>query len=138
MRHFWTQNGPFALNFFWKIIKIILIYLSAPFIVQNQIQSFEDAQFLGPKWPISPNENIFQKTYQWALFLSFMPIYMPKIKVSFDKNFHFTQIPDKTNDMIFLKRNVFGPFLTILARWGFFPKNLALSHTTIYGPLVPC
>ena len=36
MRHFWAQNGPFAPNnFFWKIINIILIYLLAPFIVQN-------------------------------------------------------------------------------------------------------
>ena len=35
MHHFWTQHGPFAPNkFFWKII-IILIYLLAPFIVQN-------------------------------------------------------------------------------------------------------
>ena len=56
------------------------------------------------------------------------------------KNFHFTQIPGKTNDIIFLKspktkNHVFEPFLTIFARWGFFPKNPALSHTTIYGPL---
>ena len=36
MRYFWTQNGPFApKNFFWKIIKIILIYLLAPFTEQN-------------------------------------------------------------------------------------------------------
>ena len=36
MHHFWAQNGPFAPNnFFWKIINIILIYLLAPFIVQN-------------------------------------------------------------------------------------------------------
>ena len=41
------------------------------------------------------------------------------------KNFRFTQIPDKTNDMIFLK--IF-----------FFPKNPALSRITIYGPLTPC
>ena len=60
------------------------------------------------------------------------------------KNFHFTQIPDKTNDMIFLKSpktmflGHFWPFLVIFARWGFFPKNLAVSHTTIYGPLTPC
>ena len=44
--------------FLWKIINIILIYLLAPFIVQNfkksfqWIQSYEDTQFLGPKWPI--------------------------------------------------------------------------------------
>ena len=58
MRHFQAQNGAFAPNnFFWKIINIILniIYLLVHFIVQNfkkifqQIQSYEDVQFLGPK-----------------------------------------------------------------------------------------
>ena len=44
------------------------------------------------------------------------------------KNFHFTRMPEKTNDH-------FWPFLVIFARWGFFLKNLALSHTTIYGPI---
>ena len=44
------------------------------------------------------------------------------------KNFHFTRMPEKTNDH-------FWPFLVIFARWGFFLKNLALSHTTIYGSI---
>ena len=26
-----------------------------------RMQSYEDAQFLGPKWPICPNENFFRK-----------------------------------------------------------------------------
>ena len=49
--------------FFLKTINTILIYLLAPFIVQNfkkflqQIQSYEDVQLLGPKWPISPYDN---------------------------------------------------------------------------------
>ena len=54
--------------FFWKIIDIILIHLLAPFIVQNLkknifqwIQSYEDVQFLSPKWLISPNENFLRK-----------------------------------------------------------------------------
>ena len=87
MSHFRAQNGPFVLNKILQTIIIACIYLLALFIKQNLkkffqwIQSYEDAQFLGPKWPISPNENFFQKTCQWALFLSFMPIYMPKIKV---------------------------------------------------------
>ena len=75
MHHFWAQNGPFAPNkTFWEIINIIFIYLLAPFIVQNfkkifpQIQSYEDAQFLGPKWTISPNENFFSEN----LFMSFV------------------------------------------------------------------
>ena len=54
-------------------------------------------------------------------------------------NFHFTQIQDKTND---LNLNVFGPFLTIFGHFcpiGTFSKrNLALSHTTIYGHLTLC
>ena len=42
------------------------------------------------------------------------------------KNFYFTQIPDKTKDMIFLKSpktlfwGHFWPFSVIFARWGFF------------------
>ena len=59
------------------------------------------------------------------------------------KNLCFTRIPDKTNDMIFLKSpktlflGHFLPFLVIFVRWEFFQKNLALSHTIIYGPLTP-
>ena len=76
MCHFWAQNDPFVPRpppppppqiFFWKIINIILIYLLASFTVQilkkffQRIQSYEDVQFLGPKWPISPNENFTRK-----------------------------------------------------------------------------
>ena len=57
------------------------------------------------------------------------------------KNFDFTQIPDKTNDAIFLKSPktiFFGHFVPFLPDWDFFPKNSALSDTTIYGPLTLC
>ena len=60
------------------------------------------------------------------------------------KNFHLTQTPHKTNDMIFLKSpetlflGYFWPFLVIFAWWRFFPKNPALSHITIYGLLTAC
>ena len=60
------------------------------------------------------------------------------------KNFHLTQIPDKTNKAIFLKSlktlslSHFWPFLVIFAQWGFFPKNPTLSHTTICGSLTAC
>ena len=73
-------------NFFWKIINIIHIYLLAFFIVQNLqkllqwIQSYEDAHFLDPKWPISANENFSRKAITEPCF---MPIYMPKIKVRY-------------------------------------------------------
>ena len=53
--YFCAQKGPCAPIFFLKIINIILIYLLAPFIVQNfkkffqQIQSYKNVQFFGPK-----------------------------------------------------------------------------------------
>ena len=56
------------------------------------------------------------------------------------KNFHFTQIPDETNDVIFLKSpetmflDHFWPFLVIFARWAFFPKNLPARHNYIWAP----
>ena len=70
MCHFQVQNDPFVLNkiFLVQTIIITFIYLLALFIMQNlkkflqPIQSYEDAQFLFPKWPISPNENFFLKT----------------------------------------------------------------------------
>ena len=65
MHHFWAQNCPFGppIFFFLKIIDITLIYLLAPFIAQNVKKILPaDPEFLGPKWPISPNENFFQKT----------------------------------------------------------------------------
>ena len=46
---------------------------------------------------------------------------------------HFEVESPKT---MFLGR--FWQFLVNFARWGFFPKNPALAHTTIYGPLTPC
>ena len=48
------------------------------------------------------------------------------------KKFPFTQISDKTNDIILLKSpktmflGHFLPFFAIFAQWGFFPKNPAL------------
>ena len=69
MCHFRAQNTPICpeQNILVQTIIITFIYLLALFIVQNlkkflqRIQSYEDAQFLGPKWPISPNENFSEK-----------------------------------------------------------------------------
>ena len=35
----------------------------------QRIQSYEDVQFLGPKWPICPNENFFEKPVNEPYFL---------------------------------------------------------------------
>ena len=62
MCHFRAQNGPFVLNktFLVQTIIITFIYLLALFIVKNlkkflqQIQSYKDVLFLGPKLSICP------------------------------------------------------------------------------------
>ena len=134
--------------------------------------------FLGPKWPISPNEHFFRKpinepcffhsclstcqksksdinllmkywqlknTEIWLAESHFVLTWEPDFsqacsfhRMSMNhKNFRFTQIPDKTNDMIFLKSSKtlflghFWPFLVIFAWWRFFPKNPAVTHNYI-------
>ena len=65
---FGPKNGPFAPNkvFCWKLlISFSSTYkpLSLCKILKKffqWIQSYEDAQFLGPEWPISPNEDFFR------------------------------------------------------------------------------
>ena len=89
MHYFWTQNGSFALIFFREIITLILIYLLAPFIVQNLKKILPadpelwGCAIFGPKMAHFPKWELFQKTCSRALFLLFMPIYMPKIKVRY-------------------------------------------------------
>ena len=59
--HFFVMNKFFLV----QTIIITFIYLLALFIVQNlkkflqQIQSYEDAPFLGPKWSICPRQFFF-------------------------------------------------------------------------------
>ena len=60
--------------FLVQIIIITFIYLLALFTEQNfkklfqQIQSYEDVQFLDPKRPISPNEIFFRKLVNESCF----------------------------------------------------------------------
>ena len=69
MCHYQVWNSPFVINkiFLVQTIIITFIYLLALFIVQNlkkflqQIQSYEDVPFLGPKWSISPK--LFLENY---------------------------------------------------------------------------
>ena len=74
----------FVLNNFVVVQTIIitLIYLLALFIVQNlkkffqPIQSYEDAQFLRPKWRIFPNENFFSSENLLMSLVSFIHAYL--------------------------------------------------------------
>ena len=91
MWNFWAYNGPFAWSkfFFWKIIPIIFIYLLTLFIFLKfkkkffqQIQSYEDVQFLGPKWPICPNESFSENLLLLVPFIH-ASMYMQKIKIRY-------------------------------------------------------
>ena len=86
-------------------------------------------------WDLLGREPILAITWEPDLFqaCSFHRLLMNH------KNFSFTQIPDKTNDMIFLKspKTLFlGHFWHFLTLWRFFQKNPVLSHITIYGTLI--
>ena len=87
---------PRLFFFLWKIINTLLIYLLAPFIVQNlkkippvdsELWGYANPELwgcaiFGHKMAHFPGWELFQKTCSRALFLLFMPIYMPKIRVS--------------------------------------------------------
>ena len=63
MHHFGVQNGPFAPNKFFleNIINIIFSLCKVLKKFSQCIQSYDDAPFLGPKWPICPNEDFFSE-----------------------------------------------------------------------------
>ena len=54
------------------------------------------------------------------------------------KYFHFKQISDKTNDVIFLKSHIFGPFMTIFGHFcqmGIFSKKSgSATNNYIWAP----
>ena len=118
MCHFWAQNDPFVLNkiFLVQTIIITFIYLLALFIVQNlkkflqQIQSYEDAPFLGPKWSICPKQIFFGK-----LLISFSSTYQPLSLCKIFKKF-FQRI-QSYEDVQFL-----GPKWPISPNQNFFRK----------------
>ena len=59
------------------------------------------------------------------------------------KNFHLTQIPDKTNEMIFLKSQKTLFWVIFDHSWSFLPnrdvfRKVQLTHITTDGPLTAC
>ena len=88
VRQFRDQNGSFVLNknFLVQAIVITFIYLLALFIVQNlkkflqQIQSYEDAPFLGPKWSICPKQIFFWKIINIILIYLLAPFIVQNFK----------------------------------------------------------
>ena len=128
----------FSENLLMSLVSLIHAYLHAK--IKVRYLSISEILTIKEYWNLIGREQFLAITWEpdFSQACSFRRMLMNH------KNFHFTQIPDKTNDMIFLKSpktmflGHFWPFLVIFAWWGFFRKNLALSHITIYGPLIPC
>ena len=159
MHHFGAQNSPFAPNktLFWKI-SFSFTYWPFLFFSNSVNKHCSFYSCLSTCQKSKSNMNLLRKHWRLKILKShwlrailgynlrtrFFPSMQFSQNVKEPKNFRFTQIPGKTNNMIFLKRpknlflGHFWPFLVIFAWWEFFPKNPALSHTTIYGPLKPC
>ena len=119
MCHFWAQNGPFTLlpkkkNDFVQTIIITFVYLLALFTVQNlrkfllQIQSYDNAPFLGPKWSICP------QFFFWKI-IDIILIYLsaPFIVQNFKK---FYQQIQSYEDSQFLGQNGLFPQMRIFFR----------------------
>ena len=133
MRNFWAQNGPFPqMRIFFRK------FVNDPCFPHSRLSTCQtskpDINLLVKYWwlkntEISLAESHFSQDFSQAWRFCRMLIN--------HKNFHFTQIPDKTNDVIFLKspKTMFlGHFRSFLPDGEFFPK-IELLHTTLYGLL---
>ena len=119
MCHFQAQNGPFVLNktFLVQTIIITFIYLLALFTVQNlkkflqQIQSYEDAPFLGPKWSICPKQIFFWKIINIILIYLLAPFIVQNFKKILPV------------DPELWGCTIFGPKMAHFPKWEFFQKT---------------
>ena len=99
MCHFRAQNGPFAFNNFFLVqtIVVFLIYLLVLFIVQNfkkflqQIQSYDNASFLCPKWTICPQTMFFLENYYYHCHLPISPFHCANLKKKFVQRIQSSQ-----------------------------------------------
>ena len=126
MCHFQVQNGPFALNkiFLVQIIIITFIYLLSLLIVQNfkkfsqQIQSYEDASFLGPKWSICPKQKHFWKILQIIVIYLLAPFTVQSFKKSLPAD------PELWGCTILESK------MAHFLKWEFFSENLLMSFVS--------
>ena len=132
MCHFRAQNGPFVMNkiFLVQTIIITFIYLLALFIVQNlkkflqQIQSYEDVPFLGPKWFICPKQIFFWKIINIILIYLLAPFIVQNFKKILPAD------PELWGCAIF------GPKMAHFPKLEFFQKTCILSFMPIYMPKI--
>ena len=139
MCNFWAQNGPYSqkrIFFFSKNLLMGLVSLIHAYVHdknQSEILIISEILMIKEYWNLIGSEPFL--VINWELYFSQRCSFFTMLMNH--KNFPFTQIPNKTYDAIFLKspkNHGFGSFLTIIARWGFFPKNLSVTHKYMWAP----
>ena len=126
MRNFWAQNDPLSQMriFFRKPVNEPFSFHSCLSTCQK---SKSDNNLFLKYWRLKNTENLIGREPFFAITwepdfskaCGFRRMLMNR------KNFHFTQIPDKTNDVI---------SFVIFAQLCFFPKNPAVTHNYIWAP----
>ena len=117
MRNFWAQNGPFAqIRIFSENLLTWTLFLS--FMLSTCQNSKWDINLLVKYWQLKNSEILLAKSH-WEPYFSQVCSFCRTLMNH--KNFHLTQILDKTNDLIFLQSPKtlflchFWPFLVIFA-----------------------
>ena len=120
----------FSENLLMSLVSFIHAYLHAKNQIKVRYHSTSEILTIKEYWNLIGREPFLAITWEpdFSQACSFCRMLMNH------KNFHFTQIPDKTNDMIFLKSpktmflGHFWPFLVILPVGDFF-QRIRLCHT---------
>ena len=140
MCNFWTQNGPFPqIRIFSENLSMILVSLIHAYLhakIKVRYKFICEILTIKEYWNLIGWEPFLAINWELDFFqaCSFRRMLMNHM------NAHFSQIPEKTNDVIFLespKTLFWGQFWSFLPVGDFFQK-IWLSHTTLYGPLTPC
>ena len=141
---FLAQNSPFAQmrifseNLLISLVPFIQAYLHAKnqSQIQIKIKSINEILMIKEYWNLIGWEPFLAITWEpdFSQACSFRRILMNH------KNFPFTPIPDKINDLVFLKRqkSVLGSFLTIFGHscpmGSFSKKSGSVTHNYIWAP----
>ena len=140
MCNFWAQNGPFPQMriFFRKPVNEPCFFHSC---LSRCQKSKTCINLLVKYWQLKNTEISLAKSQEPFLAVTWEPDFSQACSfrrmLMNHKNLHFTEIPDKTNDVIFLKSpktlfmGHFWPLLVIFPWWKFFQK---ITHNYIWAP----
>ena len=135
--NFCAQNGPFPQMriFFRKPV-------NEPWFFHSWLSTYQkskpDINLLVKYWLLKNTEISLDESHFWLQASSFWAV-LVHVNEPYKLSIYTNSRQNQWSDFLKKSKNhVFGPFLVICGRWGFFPKNPTLSHITRYGPLTLC